>query len=133
MVGNNITQEDLDAMAESVAETVTESMTEVVENAVNTDDDLEPVYEKVDKITPTGDISWKLKWASTVFAIAGSLLLNAGFTLPGALLGVVGVMGWTSVGILWNDNALITMNAIYIGLFLMSITNQIVEIFKMGN
>lgn len=124
-MSTNITQEDLDVMTETVVE--------AVENAVNNEDDLEPVYEKVDKITPSGDISWKVKWISTVFAIAGSLLLNAGLPLPGAILGVVGVMGWTSVGVLWNDNALITMNAIYIGLFLMSITNQIVEIFKIGN
>ena len=130
---NNITQKDLDAMAESVAETVTESMTDVVENAVNNEDDLEPVYEKVDKITPSGDISWKVKWISTVLAITGSLLLNAGLIFPGAVFGVLGVTGWVWVGILWNDHAIITMNAVYIGLFLMSITNQIVEIFKTGN
>lgn len=90
---------------------------------------MEKEYQKINKVTPTGDLSWKLKWFSGVIVIIATLLLNLELILLGATLGFIGAFGWTVVGILWHDRAII-MNSIFVGLFLMSIVNQVIQLWK---
>lgn len=79
------------------------------------------------KVTPTGDLSWYLKWFSGVVVIFATLLLNMELVLPGASLGLIGASGWTIVGILWKDRAIIVMNFLFVIMFLVSIINQILQ------
>lgn len=63
------------------------------------------------KITPKYDLSWYVKWVSSVLILlavssraAGGLhMWDLGFSL-------VGTIGWLWVGILWHDRALIMLN-----------------------
>lgn len=71
------------------------------------------------KITPKYDLSWYVKWVSSVLILlavssraAGGLhMWDLGFSL-------VGTIGWLWVGILWHDRALIVLNAIAVGIFI---------------
>ena len=72
--------------------------------------------------TPKQDLSWYVKWISSVF-ILGSMSIRGveGLQLYDLLLSLVGVAGWMWVGFLWKDRALILLNGVGIILFLNTI------------
>jgi hypothetical protein len=64
------------------------------------------------KITPTHDLSWYVKWISVVFVIAGWSLNSINLYPYSVMIQVIGVAGWLWVGFLWHDRALIVLNSI---------------------
>ena len=47
-------------------------------------------------------------------------------------LQALGVLGWLWVSIIWNDRALIIVNAVAVAIFLNGIVNWILELFEYG-
>ena len=97
--------------------------------AVRIKDDVELITPKGNKLTvgeirhsnrisksatPKYDASWYIKWVASAF-----ILTSAVFRIQGPewnafdqLFSFVGVSGWMIVGFLWNDRALIMLNAV---------------------
>jgi len=69
--------------------------------------------------TPKMDLSWYVKWASSIF-ILGSMSIRGveGLQQYDLGLSLIGVAGWLWVGLLWKDRALILLNGIGVFLFL---------------
>ena len=75
--------------------------------------EIEPIGEKLDdkikklnssrvykKITPKGDLSWYIKWVSSVLLIIAMLLTSANVFPWNLYPAIFGMVGWLVVGIL---------------------------------
>ena len=63
--------------------------------------------------TPKGDLSWYVKWASSLIIVSAMSLRGIeGMQFYDLTLSIVGVTGWLWVGLLWKDRALIILNAL---------------------
>ena len=97
----------------------------------------EEVYRKLDdkikdlkstrvykKITPKGDLSWYIKWVSSIFIIMGMALTSANIFPMNIIVHGIGVTGWLIVGMLWHDRALIFLNAVAIFVYATGLLNH---------
>ena len=76
------------------------------------------------KVTPKGDLSWYLKWASSVFIIIAMALTSANLYPINIVFHLIGVGGWLVVGMLWHDRALIFLNGVAIFVFATGLLNH---------
>jgi len=76
------------------------------------------------KITPKGDLSWYIKWVSSVFIIMGMALTSANIFPMNIIVHGIGVTGWLVVGMLWHDRALIFLNAVAIFVYVTGLLNH---------
>ena len=76
------------------------------------------------KITPKGDLSWYIKWVSSVFIIIGMALTSANIFPMNIIIHGIGVTGWLVVGMLWHDRALIFLNAVAIFVYATGLLNH---------
>jgi len=97
---------------------------------------IEPIKEKLDdkiaklnssrvykKVTPRGDLSWYIKWASSFVIIIAMLFTSANMFPINLWIANIGFIGWTIVGMLWHDRALIVLNSISLAIYSMGILN----------
>ena len=95
---------------------------------------IEPIKEKLDekiaklnssrvykKVTPRGDLSWYIKWASSIMLIVTMILTSANIFPINLYIGLLGMAGWLVVGLLWHDRALIVLNAVSLAIYSMGI------------
>ena len=100
---------------------------------------IEPIKEKLDdkiaklnssrvikKITPRGDLSWYIKWVSSMFIIFAMATASADMYPYNLFLQFIGLVGWLVVGMLWHDRALIFLNAFGIAIILSGIMNYFI-------
>lgn len=98
--------------------------------------DIQPITEKLDdkikklnssrvfkKVTPKGDLSWYVKWASVLFIVTGWCLTSINYFPYNMVFQLIGIAGWLWVGFLWHDRALILLNAIAVVIFALGIGN----------
>ena len=71
----------------------------------------------IEKTTPIYTIDWYIKWASSVILLVGMLLTTHNIYPVNLIFHLLGVMGWMFVALLWNDRALIIINAVSISIF----------------
>ncbi len=73
--------------------------------------------------TPKMDLSWYVKWISSIFIFSAVMMRSATGNSPeqtesllmaDRILSLIGCMGWTWVGLLWKDRALIVLNAVIV-------------------
>ena len=76
------------------------------------------------KITPKGDLSWYIKWVSSIFIIVGMALTSANIFPLNIYIHGIGVTGWLIVGMLWHDRALIFLNAVAIFVYVTGLLNH---------
>ena len=76
------------------------------------------------KVTPKGDLSWYLKWASSVFIIVAMALTSANLYPINIVFHLIGVAGWLIVGMMWHDRALIFLNGVAIFVFAIGLLNH---------
>ena len=99
--------------------------------------EIKPIDEKLDdkikklnssrvykKVTPRGDLSWYIKWASSVLLIIAMILTSSNIYPYNLYPAIVGMIGWLIVGLLWHDRALIVLNAISVAIYLLGIVNS---------
>lgn len=67
---------------------------------------LQAEYDSMAPATPTGGIDWYVKWASMLLAVLGIFLSNADLFWAGQMCYLLGSIGWTIVGMIWNDRAI---------------------------
>ena len=97
------------------------SIKDTIEKAVEKYLEEDKMYRK--KITPTGDLSWYIKWIASVFIIIGMMLTSLDVSLYpiNLFFHLAGVSGWFVVGMLWHDRSLIVVNGIAVTIFMMGI------------
>lgn len=76
----------------------------------------------VKSATPKGDLSWWIKWASSIIVLGAITIRSANvpnelmFGIPlqvwDILLSWLGAAGWFVVGFMWKDRALILLNGV---------------------
>ena len=76
------------------------------------------------KITPKGDLSWYIKWVSSICIIAGMALTSANIFPLNIYVHGIGVTGWLVVGMLWHDRALIFLNGVAIFVYVTGLLNH---------
>jgi len=97
---------------------------------------IEPIKEKLDdkiaklnssrvykKVTPRGDLSWYIKWASSITLIIAMMFTAFEISPINMWIANIGFIGWLTVGLLWHDRALIVLNAISLTIYSMGILN----------
>lgn len=65
--------------------------------------------------TPKGDISWYIKWASSIIVLFAVTIRASGVLelhVWDVLLSWLGAVGWFVVGFMWKDRALILLNGV---------------------
>ena len=83
----------------------------------------EYMRKKIESVTPKYDLSWYIKWVSSIFIIMGMMLTSLDVSLypTNLFFHLIGVIGWFVVGMLWHDRSLILLNGIAVTIFLMGI------------
>lgn len=76
------------------------------------------------KVTPKGDLSWYIKWVSSIIIIIGMALSSANIFPLNIIVHGVGVTGWLVVGLLWHDRALIFLNTVAVFVYLTGLLNH---------
>jgi hypothetical protein len=81
------------------------------------------------KVTPVKELSWYIKWGSSVLILFGMVLISAGGTYPllQMIISLIGVAGWGIVGILWHDRALIVVNAMAVFIYLTGVVKFLMK------
>lgn len=73
--------------------------------------------------TPKQDLSWYVKWVSSAFVLSAVMMRSAtgdspeqiaNLRLADQILSLIGCAGWTWVGLLWKDRALIVLNVVIV-------------------
>ena len=96
----------------------------------------EPITEKLDdkikalnssrvykKVTPKGDMSWYIKWASSITLIIAMLFTSANMFPINLWIANIGFIGWLVVGMLWHDRSLIVLNSVSLAIYSLGILN----------
>ena len=102
-----------------------------------TNNTIEPITEKLDdkikalnssrvykKVTPRGDLSWYIKWASSITLIFAMLFTSANMFPINLYIANIGFVGWLIVGMLWHDRSLIVLNAVSLAIYSLGILNH---------
>ena len=97
---------------------------------------IEPLKEKLDekikklnssrvikKITPRYDLSWYIKWFSSVTLIIAMMFTAVEVFPLNLFIANIGFIGWLCVGMLWHDRALIVLNSISLAIYTLGIFN----------
>ena len=97
---------------------------------------IEPITEKLDdkikalnssrvykKVTPKGDLSWYIKWASSITLIIAMLFTSANMFPINLWIANIGFIGWLVVGMLWHDRSLIVLNSVSLAIYSLGILN----------
>ena len=103
----------------------------------NTQNNIEPIKEKLDdkikklnssrvykKVTPRGDLSGYIKWASSITLIFAMLFTSANMFPINLYIANIGFVGWLIVGMLWHDRSLIVLNAVSLAIYTLGILNH---------
>tara|TARA_R100001163_G_C4964940_1_gene127206 strand:- start:315 stop:587 length:273 start_codon:yes stop_codon:yes gene_type:complete len=75
----------------------------------------------VTKQTPLHTTDWYIKWGATFFIIIGTVATAQNIYPYNLFLELIGLIGWLLVALIWNDRALIVVNAVGISIFLSGI------------
>jgi Family of unknown function (DUF6552) len=63
----------------------------------------------------TERLAFTIKWAASVIQILGYSATAFGMTPWNIYLFLVGLLGWFTVGVLWNDRAIILIHLVALG------------------
>jgi len=74
--------------------------------------------------TPIHDLSWWVKWIAAIFGMIGAMMTAADVPIWNVVFGFVSLIGWSYVGILWNDRSIMVMNIFLAGVFSLNLVNQ---------
>ena len=73
---------------------------------------------KLVKQTPTHTLDWYIKWISSIILVGGVILTSNNIYPLNLMVHAIGMFGWFIVAIIWNDRALLVVNAVSLALLL---------------
>lgn len=68
--------------------------------------------------TPLHTTDWYIKWVSSVILMIGMILAANNLFPWNIIVQAIGIAGWLVVSIMWNDRALIVVNAVGVAILL---------------
>ena len=83
--------------------------------------------------TPLHTTDWYVKWVATVVLIIGMILTANNVHPINLFVNIAGLVGWLNVAIMWNDRALIVINAIGISIYANGLVAYIVKVIENGS
>jgi len=78
------------------------------------------------------DLTWKVKWGSTLILIVGMILTSQNLYPYNLVFHTIGTTGWTYVSIVWNDRALIVINSVALCIFINGIVAYLIKTNGLG-
>ncbi len=82
---------------------------------------------KLNKQTPTHTIDWYVKWVASVIIIISVILTSNNIYPLNLFFYAAGLSGWFIVALLWNDRALLIINAVSLALLLNGLVSYYVK------
>ena len=82
---------------------------------------------KLNKQTPTHTIDWYVKWVASVIIIISVILTSNNIYPLNLFFYSAGLSGWFIVALLWNDRALLIINAVSLALLLNGLVSYYVK------
>jgi len=82
---------------------------------------------KLNKQTPTHTIDWYVKWVASVIIIISVILTSNNIYPLNLFFYAAGLSGWFFVALLWNDRALLIINAVSLALLLNGLVSYYVK------
>ena len=82
---------------------------------------------KLNKQTPTHTIDWYIKWVASVIIIISVILISNNIYPLNLFFYSAGLSGWFIVALLWNDRALLVVNAVSLSLLLNGLISYYVK------
>ena len=76
------------------------------------------MQNELKKLAPTQTLDWYIKWVASVFLIAGVILTSNNIYPLNLFFHAIGMFGWFIVSILWNDRALLVINAVSLAILI---------------
>ena len=77
------------------------------------------------KQTPYKTKDWYLKWVSSIILIIGIVLTSHNIYPINLYVSSVGLLGWTIVGFIWKDRAIMVVNLISLVIYVTGLINYI--------
>ena len=82
---------------------------------------------KLIKQTPTHTFDWYVKWIASVILVGGVILTSNNIYPLNLMVHALGMFGWFIVAIIWNDRALLVINAVSLVLLLNGLVSYYVK------
>jgi|TARA_R100000656_G_scaffold63642_1_gene48868 energy-coupling factor transporter transmembrane protein EcfT len=82
---------------------------------------------KLNKQTPTHTIDWYIKWVASIIIIISVILTSNNIYPLNLFFYSAGLSGWFIVALLWNDRALLVVNAVSLSLLLNGLISYYVK------
>jgi energy-coupling factor transporter transmembrane protein EcfT len=81
----------------------------------------------LNKQTPTHTLDWYVKWVASVIIIISVILTSNNIYPLNLFFYAAGLSGWFVVALLWNDRALLVINAVSLALLLNGLVSYYVK------
>ena len=81
----------------------------------------------LDKQTPTYTLDWYIKWIASIILVGGVILTSNNIYPLNLIVHAIGMFGWFIVAIIWNDRALLVINAISLVLLINGLVSYYVK------
>ena len=81
----------------------------------------------LDKQTPIHTFDWYIKWIASVILVGGVILTSNNIYPLNLIVHAIGMFGWFIVAIIWNDRALLVINAVSLVLLLNGLVSYYVK------
>ena len=82
---------------------------------------------KLNKQTPTHTLDWYIKWIASIILVGGVILTSNNIYPLNLMVHAIGMFGWFIVAIIWNDRALLVINAVSLALLLNGLVSYYVK------
>ena len=82
---------------------------------------------KLNKQTPTHTLDWYIKWIASIILVVGVILTSNNIYPLNLMVHALGMFGWFIVAIIWNDRALLVINAVSLVLLLNGLVSYYVK------
>ena len=82
---------------------------------------------KLNKQTPTHTLDWYIKWIASIILVGGVILTSNNIYLLNLMVHAIGMFGWFIVAIIWNDRALLVINAVSLVLLINGLVSYYVK------
>jgi len=89
--------------------------------------ELSGIMTVLDKQTPIHTFDWYIKWVASVILVGGVILTSNNIYPLNLMVHAVGMFGWFIVAIIWNDRALLVINAVSLSLLLNGLVSYYVK------
>jgi len=82
---------------------------------------------KLNKQTPTHTLDWYIKWIASIILVGGVILTSNNIYPLNLMVHAIGMFGWFIVAIIWNERALLVMNAVCLVLLINGLVSYYVK------